>query len=73
LNHLDRTKKEGPEPNDPNQQGPVTVAEQKARRHPPQCDVQLMTENDVLGFKSTARLEQVGNEHSERMQDRKHR
>jgi len=40
---------------------------------PPQCDVQLMTEKDVLGFKSTARLEQVGNEYSERMQDRKHR
>jgi hypothetical protein len=32
-----------------------------------------MTEKKVLGFKLPPRLEQVGDEHSERVQDRKHR
>ena len=33
----------------------------------------LMPEKKVLGLKPAPRLEQVGNEHSERVQDRKHR
>jgi hypothetical protein len=32
-----------------------------------------MAEKQVLGFKPAARLEQVGDKHSERVQDRKHR
>jgi hypothetical protein len=33
----------------------------------------LMAEKQVLGLKPAARLEQVGDKHSERVQDRKHR
>jgi hypothetical protein len=33
----------------------------------------LVTEKQILGFKPAPRLEQVGNEHSERVQDHKHR
>jgi hypothetical protein len=33
----------------------------------------LMTEKQVFGLKPTSRLEQVGDEHSERVQDCKHR
>ena len=36
-------------------------------------DVELMTEKQILSFKPAPRLEQVGDEHSERVQDRKHR
>jgi len=32
-----------------------------------------MTEKEVFGFKPTARLEQVGDEHPECIKDRKHR
>jgi hypothetical protein len=32
-----------------------------------------MTEKQILGFKPTPRLEQISDEHYERMQDRKHR
>jgi hypothetical protein len=39
----------------------------------PQGDAELMTKEQVLGFLSTPRLEQVGDEHSERAQDREHR
>jgi hypothetical protein len=37
------------------------------------CDAELMTEKQVLGLKQAPRLEQVGDEHSERVQDCKHR
>jgi hypothetical protein len=44
-----------------------------AQRVTPQSDVELMTEKQILGFKPAPRLEQVGDEHSEYVQDRKHR
>ena len=40
---------------------------------PPQGDVELMTEKQILGFEPASRLEHVGDEHSEPMQDHKHR
>jgi hypothetical protein len=45
----------------------------KTRWCPPQSNVELMVEKQILGFKSSPRLKQVGDEHSERVQDRKHR
>jgi hypothetical protein len=42
-------------------------------RCPPHCDIQLMTEKQILGFKPAPRLEQVGDEHPKRVQERKHR
>jgi hypothetical protein len=73
LNHLGRTKQARPEPGHPYQQRSVTAAKSKKRWRPPQSDIKLMTEKQILGFKPTSRLEQVGDEHSERVQDRKHR
>jgi hypothetical protein len=52
---------------------PVTAAQSKTRRRLPQSDVELMTEKQVLGFKPAPRLEHVGDEHSERVLDRKYR
>src|SRR5438128_4120045 len=45
----------------------------QSRRRTRQGDAELMTEKQVLGLKPAPRLEQVGDEHSERVQDRKHR
>jgi hypothetical protein len=39
---------------------------------PPQSNVELMAEKQVLSFKPTPRLEQISDEYSERLQDRKH-
>jgi hypothetical protein len=39
----------------------------------PQSDVELVTEKQVFNFKLASRLEHVGDEHCERVQDRKHR
>ena len=73
LNDLGRTEQARPELGHPYQQRPVTAMQSKARRCLPQSDVELMTEKQVLGLKPAPRLEQVGEEHSERVQDRKHR
>jgi hypothetical protein len=64
LNHLGHTKQIGPKPNQRNHQRPVTAAQLETRRRPPQCDIQLMTKKQVLGFKPHTRLEHI-NQHSE--------
>jgi hypothetical protein len=44
----------------------------QARRRPPQGDVELMAEKQILGFEPASRLEQVGDEHCQQMEDREH-
>jgi hypothetical protein len=73
LNHLGRAEQARPEPSHPYQERPVNAAQSKTRRRTPQGDAELMTEKQVFGLKPTSRLEQVGDEHSERVQDCKHR
>jgi hypothetical protein len=50
-----------------NSRATSTAAQSKTRRCPPQSDVQLMAEKQILGFKPASRLEQIGDEHSERV------
>jgi hypothetical protein len=45
----------------------------KTRWCPPQSDGELMTEKQILDLKPVPRLEQVGDEYSECVQDYKHR
>ena len=73
LNNPGRAEQARPEPGHPDQQGPVTAAQPKTRRRMPQGDAELMTKEQVLGFKPAPRHEQVDDEHSERMQEREHR
>src|SRR5262249_35378577 len=73
LNDMRRTEQARPEPGQPYHQGPVTAAQPKARRRTPQGDAELMAKEQVLDFKSPRRLEEVYNEHCERMQEREHR
>src|SRR5262249_13718261 len=73
LNDLRRTEQARPEPGHPDQQGPVTAAQSKTRRRTPQGDAELMAKEQVLRFKPTRRLEEVDDEHCERMQEREHR
>jgi hypothetical protein len=62
-----------PEPKHPNEQCAVAATKSKTRWCSSQRDVELMTEKQILSSKSTPRLEQADDEHSERMQDRNHR
>src|SRR5215831_9158411 len=72
LNDLRRTEQARPEPGHPDHQGPVTAAQSRARRRTPQGDAELMTQKQVLGFEPARRLEEVNDEHCERMQEREH-
>src|SRR5215467_1208055 len=73
LNDMCRTEQARPEPGQPHHQGPVTAAQSKARRRTPQGDAELMAKEQVLNLKSARRLEEVDDEHCERMQEREHR
>src|SRR5512139_3819583 len=73
LHHLGQIKQIGPDPRDAYQQRPVTTMQPHTRRRPPQGDVELMTEKQILGFKPAPRLEKVDDEHSQCAQDCKHR
>jgi hypothetical protein len=57
----------------PNEQRAITAKQSETRRRMSQGDAELMAEQQILSLKPAPRLEQVGDEHSERMQDRKHR
>jgi len=67
LNHLSSTDQARPEPGHPYEQHPVAAAQSKTRWCPPQSDVELMAKKQILCFKPASRLEQIGNEHSERV------
>jgi hypothetical protein len=73
LNDMRRTEQARPEPGQPHHQGPITAAQSNTRRRTPQGDAELMAKEQVLGFKSARRLEEVYNEHCERMQNCEHR
>jgi hypothetical protein len=61
-----------PDLRDPYEQCTLGPAQSKTRRRTPQGNAELVTEKKVLGFKLPPRLKHVGDEHSERVQDRKH-
>src|SRR5439155_466813 len=44
----------------PHQQRAITAPQPKTWRSSPRCDVELMTEKEVLGFKPAPRPEQIG-------------
>ena len=70
LYDLRYVEQAGPEPHHPHQQRPVTTVQPQTRRRSPQSDIELMTEKQVLGFEPASRLEDVGDEHHEQLQDR---
>jgi len=71
LNHLHRIKKSRPKPGHPCEQRTITAKQSEPRWCPSQSDGQLMAEKQILSLKPAPRLEQVGDKHSERVQDRK--
>jgi hypothetical protein len=73
LNHPDYVKQARPYSNHPNHQGAITTAQSNPRRRVLQCKVQLVPKQQYLGFKSGARLDQVGSSQSKGIKHRKHR
>jgi hypothetical protein len=62
-----------PQPRHPDQQRPITIMQAKSAWCAPQYYTKLVAKKQVLGLKPPARLEQVDNEHPERVQNGKHR
>jgi hypothetical protein len=73
LYHLDRVNKARPKPDHPNAGSLITAVRSQPGKRPPHRDIQLMSEKQILGLKPAPRLEQVGDEHPKRVQERKHR
>ena len=69
-NHLGHSEQARPEPGHPYEQRAITAAKSKTRWCPPQSDVELMAKKQILCFKPASRLEQIGDEHAERVQHR---
>ena len=51
MHHLGYSKRVGPKPDQPGYQRPVTAAQSRTTRSPSQRNIELMTEEQVLGFK----------------------
>ena len=73
LNHLSHAEQARPKPGHPGQQRAVTAAQSKTRWCPPQSNNELMAQKQILGFKPLSRLEQIGDQHCQRVQDWEHR
>ena len=72
LHDLGYIEQTGAKSRDPYKKRPVTAVQPQTRRSPPQGNIELMTEKQVLGFEPASRLEHAGDEHSECVKDRKH-
>ena len=73
LNNSGQTEQAWPEPGHPHQQRPVTTPQPQTLWCSPQGNIELMPKKEVLDFKPAPRLEQVGDNTSKQMEDRKHR
>jgi hypothetical protein len=72
FHHLGQIEQPGPNPGHPDQQCPVAAVQSRLRWRPPQGDIELIAEKQVFSFKPASRLEHIGDEHAERVQDRNH-
>jgi hypothetical protein len=73
LNNSGQTDQGRPHSSHPNHQGPVTCPQPETWRGPPQRNIELMTQKEVLDFKPATRLEQIGYKRCKQVDDRKHR
>ena len=73
MNNSGQTEQARPHSGHPNHQGTVTCPKPDTLRGSPQGDVELMTQKEVLDFKSVPRLEKIGYKGCKQVDDRKHR
>jgi len=62
----------GTQSNHPDQQGPITTAQSTPRQCPPQCNIKLMAQKQILDLKPAPRLEQIANGYRECVQEDGH-
>jgi hypothetical protein len=72
LHNSSQSQQVWPEPRHPDHRGRSFPQPQTLRRSF-QDNVELMTQKEVLNFKPTPPLEQIGDKYSKQVDDRKHR
>ena len=73
LNNARQTEQAWPKPGHPYQRRSVTGTQSHTVRHPPHANIELMTEKKVLDFKLAPRLEQVGDENANQLEESEYR
>ena len=73
LDDAGQTEQAWPEPRHPDHQDPVTPTQPQTVWSPPQGNIELMPEKEILDFKLAPRLEQVGDKRAKQMEGCKHR
>jgi hypothetical protein len=73
LNDARQIKQARPKPDHPYQRRPVTRTKPQTVRDPPHENIELMPEKKVLDFKLAPRLEQVGDENANQLEETEHR
>jgi hypothetical protein len=73
VNNSGQTDQARPHSGHPNHQDSVTCRQPETSRGPPQGDVDVMTQKEVLDFKPATRLEPIGYRRCKQVDDRKHR
>ena len=56
----------------PHQQRAIAAPQRQTCRSPPQSDIELMTEEEVLGLKAPSRLEQIGDKYWKQAEEHQH-
>ncbi len=72
LNNLGHTEQARPQPRHPHQQCAVAAPQRQTCRTVPQCNIELMTQKEVLCFKPTRRLKQIDDKYCKQAEDREH-
>jgi len=73
LNNPNRLEQAWPKPAHPYQQRPVAPTQLQTMRCPPERDVELVTKKEILDVHLPPRLEPVGDEDHEQVENGKHR
>jgi hypothetical protein len=73
LNGARQTEQTWPKPGHPYQRRPITRMQPQTMRDPPHANIELMPEKKVLDFKLAPRLEQVGTENTNQVEETEHR
>jgi hypothetical protein len=72
LYHLSQIEQPGTHSSHPDQQGPIATAQSRLGQCPPQRNIKLMAQKQILGLKPPPRLEQIAKGYCQRVQDERH-
>jgi hypothetical protein len=73
LNDTRQTEQVRPKPSHPYQRCPITRTQPQTVCDPPHANIELMPKKKILDFKLALRLQQVGDENANQVEESEHR